>query len=77
MSASGKTITCARCNSTLHEIEDIFGKLAGLPSTQIQYSGVICVKCKKIECTACKGNALRAPCSWCGGEVAAVTNRNA
>jgi len=70
------SITCARCSKPLREIEDIFAKVTGIPATEIQYNALVCVKCKKIECTDCKGSAHRAPCSWCGGEVAAATNHN-
>ena len=45
------------------------GRLDLVPGIMPMYAGVLCKKCKKVECIHCKGKPLNKPCSACGGEV--------
>ena len=62
-------VTCARCQTSLEPLDMSRGVPTFGGSLPALYNGVVCQKCKKIECTKCKGGKLDAPCSWCGGAV--------
>ena len=65
-----KTVACACCNRHLDKLDDLSsGALTFGGSMPAIYSGVVCEKCGKIECTDCKGDPADRPCSWCGGSV--------
>ena len=63
-----KTPTCTRCHTSLERLDISRGAMisVGLP---ILYSGVICSKCGRVECSNCKGEPFEKPCTWCGGDV--------
>jgi hypothetical protein len=50
-------VQCSKCSKEL-----------ALSSRLPMYMGVVCDKCKKIECADCK-EPLDSPCSWCKGTV--------
>jgi len=52
-------LKCYKCNRDLRLVQGV------MP----MYDGVLCKKCKKLECIHCKGSPANRPCSACGGEV--------
>jgi hypothetical protein len=61
---------CASCKKSLERLDMSRGAITFGGTLPILYSGVICMKCRRIECTDCrKGRIIDAPCKWCGGEV--------
>jgi hypothetical protein len=57
-------IVCSRCSNGLQTIS--VDRSLGLLVT---YGGVVCSKCEKVECIACKSANRLSPCSWCGATV--------
>lgn len=65
---SSETWTCAKCRKTLAPMDWSRGAVT-LGTLPTLYDGVICSTCGKLECVACKGSKVDAPCSWCSGPV--------
>ena len=66
-------VSCNRCKRTLRAVDTASegfivyeGDHSSLPTL---YSGVICTKCGRIECTVCRLGGVSRPCFWCGNKV--------
>jgi len=66
-------VSCSRCKKNLRAVDlaregfIIYeGDHSSLPTL---YSGVICTRCGRIECTNCRMGGVSRPCFWCGGKV--------
>lgn len=60
---------CHRCRGELNSLDMSRGAAnVGAPLPTL-FNGVVCERCRKIECMKCKGTAPSAPCTWCGGQV--------
>ena len=67
---SDKAPKCNRCGQELTVYEVSYSHVNGnLPTL---YGGVICTKCGRVECMACKNGPAERPCSWCGYPVVAA-----
>ncbi len=62
-------VSCHRCGTHLERLNMARGAVTFGGSLPVLYGGVVCEVCRKIECSACKGSPLEAPCGWCGGRV--------
>jgi hypothetical protein len=66
-------VSCSRCRGSLRTVDPAHegfivyeGDHSSLPTL---YSGVICTRCGRIECTTCRLGGATRPCFWCGGKV--------
>jgi len=66
-------VSCSRCKKSLRVVDiarEGFivyeGDHSSLPTL---YSGVICTRCGKVECTNCRLGGMSRPCFWCGSKV--------
>jgi hypothetical protein len=66
-------VSCSRCRKPLRPVDPARegfvvyeGDHSSLP---ILYSGVICTRCGRIECTTCRLGGMSRPCYSCGGRV--------
>jgi len=66
-------VSCNRCNRIMRAVDTASegfivyeGDHSSLPTL---YSGVICTKCGRIECTVCRLGGVSRPCFWCGNKV--------
>jgi hypothetical protein len=66
-------VTCTRCKKSLRAVDiakEGFivyeGDHSQLPTL---YSGVVCSRCGKVECTNCRLGGMSRPCLWCGSKV--------
>jgi DNA-directed RNA polymerase subunit RPC12/RpoP len=67
---------CSRCGKELEKLDLSRGalKIGSMPTL---YKGVKCTSCDKYECMDCKGEKIRASCSFCGGTVEPAFDRSA
>lgn len=65
--------SCHRCKRSLRPVDlahEGFITYEGDHSTlPTLYSGVICTRCGRIECTTCRMGGMSRPCFWCGGKI--------
>ncbi|MBN2207224.1 MAG: hypothetical protein JW742_07455 [Candidatus Aminicenantes bacterium] len=66
-------VSCSRCKKPLRVVDiarEGFivyeGDHSQLPTL---YSGVICTRCGRVECTSCRLGGISRPCFWCGGRI--------
>jgi hypothetical protein len=66
-------VSCSRCKKALRAVDvarEGFivyeGDHSQLPTL---YSGVVCTRCGKVECTNCRLGGISRPCFWCGNKV--------
>lgn len=60
---------CTRCRRSLKVLHMSRGAIQLGGTVPTLYDGVICTSCRRVECSACKGTPVDAPCSWCGSVV--------